>query len=320
MTEETSIGNSLDRRHRIEDASSFEFYQQPKQLYKGKYQKVLNNNDRTIYMLIYNRFLLSLKNGMVDKDGYVYIYFDERLLAVEATVSDKTVKTCIKKLRAVGLIDIVKQGCNKSNRIYVLKPEYENISEVKYLHFQESNAVKDFPMDGQNLQVEVKDFQAGVKNLPTSNTINNTNEIDENIKSNHADMDVDAIEEYLKELIQYEFIAEKDEIEVNCVLDDIIRILTYEVFMAPNEKRFNLGTNEQPDYKTASLIKSVFEKNLRYAVVWSYINQFLLNANPVLNGTMYHIKGLYRQCMTQSTQYLSKNGNLHRWNAPGTDE
>lgn len=320
MTEETSINNSLDRRHRIEDASSFEFYQQPKQLYKGKYQKALNNNDRTIYMLIYNRFLLSVKNGMVDKDGYVYIYFDERLLAVEATVSDKTVKTCIKKLRAVGLIDIVKQGCNKPNRIYVLKPEYENISEVKNLHFQESTAGKNFLMDGQNLQVEEKNFQAGVKNLPTSNTINNTNEIDENIKSNHADMDVDAIEEYLKELIQYEFIAEKDDIEVNCVLDDIIRILTYEVFMAPNEKRFNLGTNEQPDYKTASLIKSVFEKNLRYAVVWSYINQFLLNANPVLNGTMYHIKGLYRQCMTQSTQYLSKNGNLHRWNAPGTDE
>lgn len=23
--------------------------------------------------------------------------------------------------------------------------------------------------------------------------------------------------------------------------------------------------------------------------------------------------------MTQSTQYLSKNGNLYRWNAPGTD-
>lgn len=320
MTQETSISNSLDRRHRIEDASSFEFYQQPKQLYKGKYQKALNNNDRTIYMLIYNRFLLSVKNGMVDKDGYVFIYFDERLLAVEATVSDKTVKTCIKKLRAVGLIDIVKQGCNKPNRIYVLKPEYENISEVKNLHFQESNAGKNFPMDGQNLQVEVKNFQAGVKNLPTSNTINNTNEIDENIKSNHADLDVDAIEEYLKELIQYDLIAEKDDIEVNCVLDDIIRILTYEVFMAPNEKRFNLGTNEQPDYKTASLIKSVFEKNLRYAVVWSYINQFLLNANPVLNGTMYHIKGLYRQCMTQSTQYLSKNGNLHRWNAPGTDE
>lgn len=320
MTEETSISNSLDIRHRIEDASSFEFYQQPKQLYKGKYQKALNNNDRTIYMLIYNRFLLSVKNGMVDKDGYVYIYFDERLLAVEATVSDKTVKTCIKKLRAVGLIDIVKQGCNKPNRIYVLKPEYENISEVKNLHFQESTAGKNFLMDGQNLQVEVKNFQAGVKNLPTSNTINNTNEIDENIKSNHADLDVDAIEEYLKELIQYELIAEKDDIEVNCVLDDIIRILTYEVFMAPNEKRFNLGTNEQPDYKTTSLIKSVFEKNLRYAVVWSYINQFLLNANPVLNGTMYHIKGLYRQCMTQSTQYLSKNGNLHRWNAPGTDE
>lgn len=320
MTEETSISNSLDRRHRIEDASSFELYQQPEQLYKGKYQKALNNNDRTIYMLIYNRFLLSVKNGMVDKDGYVYIYFEERRLAEEATVSDKTVKTCIKRLREVGLIDVLRQGCNKPNKIYVLKPECESVKEVNKLHIQEDAGGKFCIREENDFQTEVKEIPPEVQELPTSNTINNTNEIDENIKSNHADLDVDAIEEYLKELIQYELIAEKDDIEVNCVLDDIIRSLTYEVFMAPNEKRFNLGTNEQTDYKTASLIKSVFEKNLRYAVVWSYINQFLLNANPVLNGTMYHIKGLYRQCMTHSTQYLSKNGNLHRWNAPGTDE
>ena len=54
MAEEANITELMVRRHRIEDASSFEFYQQPKQLYKGKYQKGMNNNDRTIYMLIYN--------------------------------------------------------------------------------------------------------------------------------------------------------------------------------------------------------------------------------------------------------------------------
>lgn len=55
------------RRHRLCDAGSFEFYQQPKQIYKGKYRK-LNNNDRAIYTMIYNRFLLSVKNHFVDAD------------------------------------------------------------------------------------------------------------------------------------------------------------------------------------------------------------------------------------------------------------
>lgn len=319
MCNKLSVSSSEKRRHRIEDAATFEFYQQPKQLYKGKYQKALNNNDRTVYMLIYNRFQLSVKNKMIDKDGYVFIYFEEKSLAVEAAISDKTVKTCIKRLRSIGLIDVVQQGCNRPNRIYVLKPEYD-IPEVQKLHIQDNDDEKNFPSGVKNSLLEVQDFPVEVKELPSSNTINNTTKKDKYIISNHEDMDVDEIEEHIKELIQYDLIAEKDDIEVNCVLDDIIRILTYEVFMAPNEKRFNLGTNEQPDYKTASLIKSVFEKNLQYAVVWSYIEQFLMNANPVTNGTMYHIKGLYRQCMTQSTQYLSKNGNLHRWNAPGTDE
>ena len=67
MNEERLRSN---RRHRICDAGSFEFYQQPKQIYKGKYAK-LNNNDRAIYTMIYNRFLLSLKNHFVDGDGFV---------------------------------------------------------------------------------------------------------------------------------------------------------------------------------------------------------------------------------------------------------
>ena len=71
MCNKLSVSSSEKRRHRIEDAATFEFYQQPKQLYKGKYQKALNNNDRTVYMLIYNRFQLSVKNKMIDKDGYV---------------------------------------------------------------------------------------------------------------------------------------------------------------------------------------------------------------------------------------------------------
>lgn len=320
MAEEANIIELMVRRHRIEDASSFEFYQQPKQLYKGKYQKGMSNNDRTIYMLIYNRFLLSVKNGMVDKDGYVYIYFDERSLAMEAAVSDKTVKNCIKRLREIGLIDVVHQGCNRPNKIYVLKPEYETSVEVQNLHFQEEGKGKILPLDGKDFMPEVKEFPTEVQELPTSNTNNNKNEKYESIKSHHADMDVDMIEEHIKTLIQYDLISEKEDIEVNCVLDDIVRILTFEVFIAPNDKQFNLGTPQQPDYKSGALLKSVFEKNLRYAVVWSYIDQFLMKANPVMNGTMYHIKGLYRQCMTQSTQYLSKNGNLHRWNAPGTDE
>lgn len=318
MCNELSVRNSEERRHRLEDAATFEFYQQPKQLYKGKYQKALNNNDRTVYMLIYNRFRLSVKNKMIDQDGYVFIYFEERLLADEAAISDKTVKTCIKRLRAIGLIDVVQQGCNRPNRIYVLKPEYE-MSEVQKLHIQDNDTEKNFPLEVKNSLLEVQDFPMGVQELPTSNTTNNTTKKDKYIKSNHEDVDVDAMEDYIKELIQYDLIEDGQDIEINCVLDDIIRILTFEVFMAPNDKRFNLGTVEQPDYKSAAIIKSMFKKNLRYAIVRCYIEQFLMNANPVTNGTMYHIKGLYRQCMTQSTQYLSKNGNLHKWNTPSAE-
>ena len=303
MNGSNSFGRSGNRRHRIEDAAAFEFYQQPKQLYKDPYRECLNNNDRAIYMLIYNRFLLSVKNGMVDKEGFVFIYFDERSLAEETAVSAKTVKTCIRRLRESGLIDIVRQGCNKPNRIYVLKPEY--VVDENNLHFQEE---KKIPVDEAIFPLEVQE-------LPTSNTSINTEEEYEFTQSNRSvcALEVDKIEEYVKDLMGYEIITEKEDIEVNCVLGDIVNILTYEIFAAPEGKLFNFGTAEYPDYKSCNIIKSVLTKNLNFAVVTAYINQFLLKAKPVKNGTMYHIKGLYRQCMTQSTQYLTKDGNLHRW-------
>lgn len=55
----------------------------------------------------------------------------------------------------------------------------------------------------------MKEFPTEVQELLTSNTNNNKNEKHESIKSHHADMNVDMIEEHIKTLVQYELISEK---------------------------------------------------------------------------------------------------------------
>lgn len=147
-----------------------------------------------------------------------------------------------------------------------------------------------------------------VQELPTSNTSINTEEEYEFTQSNRSvcALEVDKIEEYVKDLMGYEIITEKEDIEVNCVLGDIVNILTYEIFAALEGKLFNFGTAEYPDYKSCNIIKSVLTKNLNFAVVTAYINQFLLKAKPVKNGTMYHIKGLYRQCIIDTDNSLNE--------------
>ena len=130
-----------------------------------------------------------------------------------------------------------------------------------------------------------------------------------------VDVDINAITAQIEEMIVYDLLRKdldkvlKDEycssMEFNDILDEVRDILVYEVFAAPDSKRFNFGTKEDPDYKSNAIVKNVFLKHLGYGIVKSYIAQYLQNSTMVKNVTMYHIKSLYRQCLTQSSQYMS---------------
>jgi len=138
----------------------------------------------------------------------------------------------------------------------------------------------------------------------------------ENIKKKlDADVDIDEIISQVNELIVYDLLHKdlyapgyeydvKDD-EFNGILENIRDILVYEVFAAPDDKRFNFGSKEEPDYKSNAIVKSVFFKHMGFGTLKSYITQYLNNSTRVKNVTMYHIKSLYRQCLTQSSQYMS---------------
>ena len=130
-----------------------------------------------------------------------------------------------------------------------------------------------------------------------------------------ADVDIDAITAKVNDLIDFnllftdfdnpevEYNAAKD--EFNGILEEVRDVLVYEVFAAPDDKRFNFGNREEPDFKSNAIVKNVFNKHLGYGTVLTYITQYLNNSTQVKKVTMYHIKSLYRQCLTQSSQYMS---------------
>lgn len=141
------------------------------------------------------------------------------------------------------------------------------------------------------------------------------------VSESDSDIDIDDITNRVQELMGYDSLLKdtgscKDEdigkaIEFNCILDEIRNILVYEVFAAPDDKQFNFGSKEQPDFKNNSIVKSVFIKHLSYPIVMSYIKQYLTKSTEVKRVTMYHIKSLYSQCLTQSSQYLSGGRNFY---------
>jgi hypothetical protein len=136
-----------------------------------------------------------------------------------------------------------------------------------------------------------------------------------------ADNSIDMVKERVNSQISYELLhknpADVSEseylaaVDFNDILDEIRNILVYEVFLVPDDKKFNFGTKDEPDYKSNAIIKDVFIKYLCPGTVKAYITQYLQSSAKVKNVTMYHIKSLYRQCLTQSSQYLSGGRNFY---------
>ena len=96
------------------------FFKFPKPfIYDEKY-KTLSNNAKMLYMLLFDRLELSLKNGWHDKEGNVFQYYTNEQLMIDLNCnSNKTIIKIKKELKDAGLITEVRQGMNLPNRIYL---------------------------------------------------------------------------------------------------------------------------------------------------------------------------------------------------------
>ena len=96
------------------------FFKFPKPfIYDEKY-KTLSNNAKMLYMLLFDRLELSLKNGWHDREGNVFQYYTNEQLMIDLNCnSNKTIIKIKKELKDAGLMTEVRQGMNLPNRIYL---------------------------------------------------------------------------------------------------------------------------------------------------------------------------------------------------------
>lgn len=101
------------------------FYQMPQIFYnnKSKYFELMKNAvARELYMILKDRNELSIKNGWIDEEGYIYFYFKQEELAEMLRVSLPTLRKAFNDLKKAELIHVVRQGMNLPNMIYLLQP------------------------------------------------------------------------------------------------------------------------------------------------------------------------------------------------------
>ena len=146
----------------INEVKNNAFYQFPQWLLKEEPYKDLGDKAKLMYMLLFDRRTLSIKNKWYDDDGQIYMYFTIEQFMQELNCSNKAVVKAKKELVEVGLLEEVRQGVNKPNRLYINGSVESTRQEVNKVHAgsvestrQEVNKVHGINTNNTNTNISI---------------------------------------------------------------------------------------------------------------------------------------------------------------------
>ena len=126
----------MSKKRKTLDLASTQFYKFPKWLLAEGNLKKLSPQAKLLYMVIMDREELSLKNAenFTDKDGYLFQYFDQEKAGQLLGLCKNALIKAFKDLQEYKLIEVVRQGQGKPNRLYVLdyKVSADTLKELSY--------------------------------------------------------------------------------------------------------------------------------------------------------------------------------------------
>ena len=115
----------------INEVKNNAFYQFPQWLLKEEPYNNLGDKAKLMYMLLFDRRTLSIKNKWYDGDGQIYMYFTNKQFMEELNCSEPAIIKAKKELTKFGLLKEVRQGINKPNRLYINGTKESSVQELK---------------------------------------------------------------------------------------------------------------------------------------------------------------------------------------------
>ena len=106
-------------RKNIKNQASQNFYMLHKALFINKKYKKLSDSAKVTYAILNDRVSLSIKNNWIDQNGDIYFIFTNENLQEVLDKSKNTITKIKKELQEVGLLEQVKTGFNRPNKLYL---------------------------------------------------------------------------------------------------------------------------------------------------------------------------------------------------------
>lgn len=135
MINDQDTPRKMERVSRNQVETNERFYKIPKALFENEFYADMKLETKMAYAILHDRFLLSIKNNWIDKNGDVYLIYKNSDLQTILSVGEKKVISLKKELADFGLLEEERQGLNKPNRLYVgnINVDFEVIHRVSPL-------------------------------------------------------------------------------------------------------------------------------------------------------------------------------------------
>lgn len=292
------------------EAEQYAFYRIPKILITDPHFKSLSTDAKLLYGLMLDRMSLSVKNGWLDDENRVFIYFATADVIEQLCCgNDKAIKLMaeLDSVKGIGLIERVRQGQGRPSRIY-----------VKRFTLPDVNSDKQISRDRESRLLEVgkTDFKTSEKPTsrnrenrspevgktdPNNTEFNNTEFSKPNLSIHQARsapdvMDVDVLREEIRENIEYEHMTREYQRED---LDGIVELIL-EILCRPGDT-IRISGADFP----AALVKDRF-RSIGQAQVEYVLDCLRKNTTKVRNIKAYLLASLYNSPPTIGPYYQAE--------------
>lgn len=140
----------MNNRVNIKDVYRERFYRVPKVFMTNEKYKNMSMSAKMTWAVFRDRTDLSLSNNWIDENGDVYFRFGYKAMKELLNIkSDGTIKKIKNELIDAGLIDDIREGNNKSNKMYLINPDIEK-EDIYEIIKQENVTIPDQDNNNEN--------------------------------------------------------------------------------------------------------------------------------------------------------------------------
>ncbi len=296
------------------ESEQFNFYRIPKLLFTDNRYKAVSVEAKVLYGLLLDRMGLSVRNGWLDSDGKVYIYFTlEDAIDFLGFGKDKLVKLFkeLDKETGIGLIERKKQGQGRPTKIFVKnfvasadpgqtseKPKSETSAQIQTSEIPKSGLLdqrtQDFGISASNNtdknNTELNDTESIYPPLPPPASVPRKRQrtrIDE----------IELYREIIKENIDYELLLQENPYEQD-LIDGYLELIV-EVCCSQREY-IRVNQEDMPRELVKSRLLKLDKEHIGYVME-------CLRKNTTLVGNIkaYTLSALYNAPVTIGQHYTS---------------